>query len=60
MPEDLQPCPYCGASPAPATTPDDLHYLECSNRIDCFVWPITNSYPTPELAAAAWQNFIWK
>lgn len=49
------PCLYCGAAPV-ATTDDSGVYLECSNLIDCPVWPATTNFPTTAEAIPAWNT----
>ena len=53
----LKPCTHCGA-PAELSAPDPETgevYVECSNRIDCELWPATSNRPTAEEAITAWN-----
>lgn len=53
------PCPHCQAKPRIRR---GYHWrkgtwtAECSNDINCPVWPITSNHPTPEAARAAWNS----
>lgn len=48
------PCISCGA--LPIATPDhDGVYLQCSNMIDCPVWPATPNFPSEPEAIPAWN-----
>jgi hypothetical protein len=57
---ELKPCPCCGVEAMPMVqeaTPGqpEQHWVECSNLIDCPVWPITPYFQTAKEAADAWQ-----
>jgi hypothetical protein len=59
MTHTSKPCDHCGADPAtrPGITLStrDHYFTECSNRLDCPVWPITHPHETPEASQAAWE-----
>lgn len=52
---ELIPCPICGDD---ATASDDAgsYYAYCGNSESCPTRPCTQAHPTPESAAAAWNN----
>lgn len=53
----LNPCHHCNAvaQVVPAVK-RGLFIAECSNRIDCDQWPMTDPKTSEEEAAAAWQR----
>lgn len=62
-PDALNPCPHCKA---PATlnrsTSDNPRkfFIECSNGVDCHVWPETRWHASATEACAEWNNEISK
>lgn len=58
----LLPCPFCGVQPlirlkeqTPSNTKTRV-IVECSNGIDCPVWPITNPAQNADEAARRWNT----
>ncbi|MEO5914831.1 MAG: hypothetical protein ABIS50_11400 [Luteolibacter sp.] len=49
------PCKCCGQH-ALGTSDENGHHLQCSNLIDCDVWPATESLPSVAEAVEAWNK----
>lgn len=56
-PLSLNPCPHCKA-PAKVSRDQDWFFIECSNQMDCNVWPETRWNETLEAAAEEWNKEI--
>ena len=51
----VKPCPHCHAA-AEVKFESERYYVECSNNINCPVWPQTQNQPSRDLAAEAWNE----
>lgn len=52
-------CPHCGARGEPFRSVSHRQsFVECSNQIECPVWPMTSGHATLAEAIAAWNEGI--
>ena len=50
----VKPCPHCQAT-AEVKSESGRYHVECSNNLDCPVWPQTQNHPSRDLATEAWN-----
>lgn len=56
MPNNLEPCPFCGEPPKKDQYPDGHYYIECEGLKQSCPKPTTDGYSVEEMADRQWNT----